>query len=174
MNRKQKHVLLLLASHSTKVFDRPRLDLQALYLGTFFDNENWHVYRILEKHHPPEEVIDSADVIIMPGSNLSVNDHNPYIEQLKIAILEALAEEVNNQISWYMFRSSISYVYVWWFCKASKELHAKAVNSSSGEAQNRAASVLVSSLEPLEAKDHGIPWRLNIFHPVELQPRRFK
>jgi GMP synthase-like glutamine amidotransferase len=90
MNRKQKHVLLLLASHSTKVFDRPRLDLQALYLGTFFDNENWHVYRILEKHHPPEEVIDSADVIIMPGSNLSVNDRNPYIEKLRIAILEAL------------------------------------------------------------------------------------
>ena len=54
MNRKQKHVLLLLTSRTTKTLDRPRLDLQALYLGIYFNNENWHVYRILEKDHPPE------------------------------------------------------------------------------------------------------------------------
>lgn len=59
-------------SQRTKTLNRHRIDLRALYLGLYFNNERWRVYNIFEGELPDEEALQTADVLVMPGSSMSI------------------------------------------------------------------------------------------------------
>jgi len=78
------------------MFNKPRIDLKALYLGLYYNNENWRAYNIIEGDLPEEEVLQTADVLVMPGSDLSIYQNNPKVERLKQILRPALA--LNNKL----------------------------------------------------------------------------
>jgi hypothetical protein len=53
---KRKNIFLLLCNHSAGLYNRHRIDLQALYIGIFYqNNQKWKIFRILEGKIPSKD-----------------------------------------------------------------------------------------------------------------------
>jgi hypothetical protein len=61
------------------VLNKARIDLKALYLGQLFNNETWEVFNLFCNQMPTIEQLSNADVVIMPGSNLSIYEYHPHV-----------------------------------------------------------------------------------------------
>jgi hypothetical protein len=79
INNSHRKIILLNLSERTGVLDKARIDLKALYLGQLFNNETWNVFNVFSNPMPTIEQLTSADVVIMPGSNLSIYEYHPHV-----------------------------------------------------------------------------------------------
>lgn len=70
LNEDRKEVLFV--SCSRYLNDRPRVHLDALYMGMYFNNERWRSMNLFENGQPSEELYQRASLIIVPGSSLAV------------------------------------------------------------------------------------------------------
>lgn len=91
----RKNILLLSMSQRTKTLNKPRIDLKALYLGLYYNNENWRTYNIFEEDFPKPEVLETANVVVMPGSSLSIYDYDYRVERLKQILKDAFTSNAN-------------------------------------------------------------------------------
>jgi hypothetical protein len=52
--------------------NRPRIHLDALYFGIYFNNERWRSYNLFKDGLPSDELFKTASLVIVPGSSLAL------------------------------------------------------------------------------------------------------
>jgi len=67
----------------------PRLNAPALFLGSLFNNEEWHNFNIVDGQIPTIEELISFDCVILTGSSHSVLHPPPQISQAIHNLFEA-------------------------------------------------------------------------------------